>query len=138
MNLDLGALNWVAVVVCFVIGQIYLTMWFTIIFGEAWAKVYDPTKAKAEHTKEIPGFTYGIGAICTFLLILGLAILQLNLGISSISGGFSFGAFISVFFVLATTIPGYAFLRRWNALWLAVSSQVSLIFILSVVLAVWK
>ena len=131
-------INWLAVVVCFIIGQVYLTLWFSAFFGNSWAKAYDPAKTKAEHTKEIPGYTYAIGATCTFVLVLGMALLQAAMGVKGLAAGLGLGAFISLFFVVATTIPGYVFLRRWNALALAVGSQVSLILIVSVILALWK
>ena len=117
--------------------QIYLTLWFSVFFGSKWAKAYRPGTSKAEHTKEIPGYTYAIGALCTFVLVLGIAIVQSSLEIESWSAGLELAAFISVAIILSTTVPGYAFLKRWNALWLAVTSQVSLVFILSVILALW-
>ena len=138
MNIEFGLINWAAVGVCFVIGQVYLTLWFSVFFGTPWAKAYDPSKSKSDHIKEIPGYTYGIGAACTFLLVMGIAILQLSLSITTLNGALEIAGFISLNFILATTIPGYAFLKRWNALLLAVSSQVSLIFILSVILALWQ
>jgi hypothetical protein len=137
MNIELGQINWLSVVVCFIIGQIYLTLWFSVFFGTPWARAYDPTKSKAEHTKEIPGYTYGIGALCMFILVLGIAMLQSALEIKTVGDALGVAAFISASFVLTTTIPGYAFLKRWNALILAVGSQVTLIFILSVILALW-
>lgn len=137
MNINFSQVDWLAIVVCFVIGQIYLTLWFTLFFGEAWAKAYDPAKSKAEHTKEVPGYTYGIGALCTFLLVIGLAILQIVLAVTSVSGAIMLAVFVSLTLVLATMIPGYAFLRRLNALVLAAGSQVTLIFILSIILVLW-
>lgn len=137
MNLNFDLINWAAVAVCFVVGQAYLTLWFLVIFGEPWAKAYHPDKTKAEHGKEIPGYTYGIGAICMITLILGIALLQTALQITSLGSGLSLAAFVSLTFVLATTVPGYAFLRRWNALAMAVGSQITLIFILSAILAMW-
>jgi len=84
MNISFGQINWIAVVACFVVAQIYLTLWFSVFFGNAWAKAYHPEKTKADHTKEIPGFTYAVGAICTFLLVLGLALFQSMLGVNDL------------------------------------------------------
>ena len=138
MNFDFEQINWIAIGVCFVIGQVYLTIWFTALFGEPWARAYAPGKTKAEHTKEIPGWTYAIGAVAMILLVIGLALLQNGLGVSGVGGGLGLALFVSLTLVLTTMVPGYAFLKRWNALVLAAGSQVTLIFILSVVLAVWK
>ena len=57
MSFEFSQVNWLSVFVCFVIGQVFLTLWFTVLFGEPWAKAYNPSMSKAEHTKEVPGFT---------------------------------------------------------------------------------
>ena len=137
MSFEFSQVNWLSVFVCFVVGQVFLTLWFTVMFGEPWAKAYSPSMTKAEHTKEVPGFTYGIGALCVILLVLGLELLQLNLGVSSLSSGLSLGIFIAIFMVLSTMIPGYIFLKRYNALILAAGSQFVAICIISSVLGAW-
>jgi len=138
MNIDFTLINWFAVVVCFVVGQVFLTLWFSVLFGAPWAQAYSPGKSKTEHTKEIPGATLGIGAVCTFILVTGIAVLQVALAIKTLHAALGVAAFISLTFVLATTIPGYAFLKRWNALVLAVGSQISFIFIASTILVLWQ
>ncbi len=137
MNFDFGQINWIAVFVCFVVGQVYLTLWFTVFFGDAWAQAYQPGKTKAEHTKEVPGFTYAIGAACTLLMVIGLALLQTLAGVQGVIGGISVGLFVGICFVGATMIPGYAFLRRWPALILAAGSQISIVIIISLILSLW-
>ncbi len=61
MNIEFGLINWLAVVVCFIVGQVYLTLWFSVFFGTSWARAYDHTKSKTEHTKEIPAILMGLG-----------------------------------------------------------------------------
>ncbi len=137
MQLDFSAINWLSIVVCFVVGQIFLTLWFSVFFGEPWAKAYDPAKNKKEHTKEIPGYTYAFGAVCTFLLTLGLELFQIAFGVDDLGSGLQLGVIISVFFIIATMLPGYAFLRRWNALRLSLGSQVFVTLIISAILGAW-
>lgn len=137
MDLNFGAINWLAVGASVVIGQIFLTVWFTALFGKPWAKEYGVNDAK-QHTKEIPSYTYGIGLICTFLLTLGIALLQSTLSIETLGEGISLGLFIAIFFCIATMLPGYAFLKRWNAFFLAVGSQTVVILIISTILAIWR
>ncbi len=136
MDLNFASLNWLAILVCVIVGQVFLTIWFVVLFGEPWAKAYGVAD-KRQHTKEIPGYTYGIGLACMVLLSLGLAIMQQNLGIQTVSGGLILGLFTAVHFCLATALPGYAFLKRWRAFFLAIGSQTVLILILSLILAVW-
>lgn len=136
MIFDFAGLNWLAVLACVVLGQVVLTVWFAVIFSEPWAKAYGAAD-KAQHTAEVPMYTYGIGLACMVLLTLGLAILQKNLGVSGIAGGLSVGIFVAVMFCVATAMPGYAFLRRWSAFVLAIAAQILVILLNSVILAVW-
>jgi len=137
MNFDLVSLNWLAIGVCLVVGQVFLSVWFIVIFGTPWAKEYG-VQDKKQHTKEIPGYTYGIQAFCTLMLILGLAIMQSIIGVESLPEGLLFGLFVAFFYVIATSFPGYIFLKRTNAFLMAIGSQAILILILSSILAVWR
>lgn len=137
MEMNLDGVNWLAIVACVVIGQIFLTVWFLVLFGEPWAKAYGATDKQA-HAKEIPGYTYGVGLVCMILLTLGLAVLQRGLAVASLGDGLMVGLFVSVTFCIATALPGYAFLRRWSAFFLAIGAQIVLIMILSAILAVWQ
>ncbi|MGE0432943.1 MAG: DUF1761 domain-containing protein [Planctomycetota bacterium] len=137
MNIDFGAINWLAIVVCVVVGQIFLTVWFVALFAKPWARAYGVDDAK-QHSKEIPGYTYGIGALCVFLLSLGLAGLQQGLGVKTAVDGLVFGGYAAACLCVATALPGYAFLKRWRAGALAIGSQAALIVILSLILALWK
>lgn len=137
MELNFATINWLAVGASIIVGQIFLTVWFTVLFGTPWAKAYGAVD-KQQHTKEIPGYTYGIGLLCTALLTLGIALLQSTLSIDTLGASISFGLFIAICFCIATMLPGYAFLKRWDAFFLAVGSQVSVILIISIILAIWK
>lgn len=137
MELNFGSMNWIAIIVCVVVAQGFLTLWFLVLFGEPWAKAYGAAD-KAQHAKEIPGYTYAIGAGCALLLTLGLAFLQQALGIADIGSALMLGLFVAVTFSIATAMPGYAFLKRWPAFFIALGSQTVLILILSVILALWK
>lgn len=136
MMMDFGALNWWAILACVVIGQILLTVWFVVIVADPWAKAYG-AKDKAQHTAEVPMYTYGVGLACMIVLAIGLATLRNALNVTGLMGGLSMGLFVSVAFCLATAIPGYAFLRRWSALVLAITPQVIVVLVVSAVLSVW-
>ncbi|QMU59552.1 MAG: DUF1761 family protein [Boseongicola sp.] len=137
MELDFGGLNWLAVLVCVVVGQIFLTVWFAVIFADPWAKAYGAAD-KTQHTAEVPAYTYGIGLGCMILLVVGLALVQRAVGVVGVGAGLGFGVVVAVCFAAATALPGYAFLKRYEAAKLAIGSQVVLIVILSVILAVWQ
>lgn len=135
MVLDLAGINWLAVLVCIIVGQIVLTVWFAVVFADPWARAYGVADKK-QHTAEVPMYTYGIGLACTIALTMGLAILQKNLGVTTLGGGLSSGIFVALMFCVATALPGYAFLRRWSAFVLAIAAQVVVILIVSVILSV--
>ena len=136
MEMNLGSVNWLAILLCVVVGQVFLTVWFAAIFAEPWAKAYGAVDKK-QHTAEIPAYTYAIGAVCVALLSVGLAILQAGLGVHGVAGGALVGVFVALSFCIPTALPGYAFLKRWSAFFLAIGSQSLLIVILSIILAAW-
>lgn len=138
MAIDFGAVNWLAVLACVVVGQILLTIWFIPLFGEAWAKAYGgPNMTREQHTAEVPGYTYAIGAGCVFVLSVGVSLLQAGLGVSTVGGALQLALFLSVFVFVAMAMPGYAFLRRWNAFFIGAGSQVVLIVAVSLILAMF-
>lgn len=136
MTFDFTALNWKAILLCVVLGQMILTVWFAVLVAEPWAKVYGAAD-KAQHAAEIPMYTYGVGLICMFALAIGLALLRQALGVAGISGGFTMGLFVSLAFCLATAVPGYAFLGMWTGLALAIAPQMIVILVHSTVLSTW-
>ena len=137
MEFSFSSINWLTVLTCVIFGQAFLSFWFIALFGTPWAKEYGVSNKK-QHTKEIPGYTYGIQALCTVLLTLGIANLQGLLSIQSLGAGIQIGLYIALFFSLATALPGYVFLKRWNAFFLAMGSQAVVIVVISVILALWK
>ncbi len=137
MEMNFSTVNWFAILACVIIGQIFLTIWFVVIFGTPWAKEYG-VENKQQHAKEIPGYTYAVQIFSTALLIIGIALLQNTLEIDSVDDGLLLGICIAIFFAITTALPGYAFLKRWNAFLMAMGSQIILILIVSIILAVWS
>lgn len=135
-EVNFSELNWLAIIVSIIAGQIISTIWFVVLFGDPWAKEYG-VENKQAHTKAIPPYTYAVGLVCTALLVLSIAILQNALGISSVGSAIGLGLFIAVGLAAATSLPGYAFLQRWSAFALAIGSQVAMILGISVILALW-
>ena len=139
MKLGLDQINWLAVVACVVAGQVVLTIWFVALFGEAWAKAYGGEEmTKAQHTKEVPGYTYAIGALCVFLLSVGVSLLQTAFQVQGVAGALQLALFLSIAVFVPMAMPAYAFLKRWRAFLIGAGSQVVLVSIVSVILALWK
>lgn len=136
MEIEFAALNWWGVLVGVIAGQVVSTIWFVVLFGEPWAREYGAS-SKQEHTKEVPPYTYGVGLLCTVLLVLSLALLQKALAITTVAGALHLGIFVSVGFCIATGVPGQAFLRRWRVALIAYGSQTAMILVISTVLALF-
>lgn len=131
--------NWLAVLVCVVAGQIVLTVWFVVVFADAWAKAYGgQAMTKAQHTKEIPGYTYAIGAFCVLALSVGISLLQSALEIETVGGALALAGVLSLMIFVPMALPAYAFLKRWSAFAIGAGSQLVLIFVLSLILVLWK
>lgn len=137
MDLNLTSISWASVAASFVAGQIFLTLYFTVVFGKPWAEAYEPGKTPAEHTEDVPKYTYGVAAACTLLLAVTVAVLQAALKTSSLGEALLLGLVISVGIVAASMLPGYAFLKKWDACALAAGSQVALTLLVSTIVGAW-
>lgn len=137
MDLHLSELNWPAVVASIVAGQVISTLWFTVLFGDPWAKEYGAAD-KAQHTKEIPPWTYGLQALCTVFLVLGIAILQRAFGVDSAGDAVLSALFVAIPFAAATILPGQIFLKRYRVAAIAIGSQVAMIVGISLILGLWR
>lgn len=135
MELDFSALNWVAILVAVIAGQVVSTVWFVVLFGDPWARAYG-AKDKKQHTSEVPGYTYAVGLLCTAALVLTIALLQAALSVSDVGAALKLGVVLALGLCIATLVPGQAFLRRWSVAALAGGSQVAMILVISVILVV--
>lgn len=139
MAVDLGSINWLAILACIVTGQILLSIWFIPLFGEAWAKEYGGEgTTRQQHTAEVPPYTYLIGAVCVMLLSIAVSVLQTALGVENIGGALQLAFFLATMVFIAMAMPAYAFLRRWTAFLLGAGSQVVVIFAVSIILVLWR
>lgn len=137
MDLHLSEINWMAVVASVIAGQVISTVWFVVLFGDPWAKEYG-VQTKQEHTKAVPGYTYGVQLLCTVVLVLCLAVFQRMIGVDSLVGALGSGVFVALGFCVATGLPGQAFLARWRVAGIALGSQVAMILGISLILGVWR
>ncbi len=137
MALSFQSLNWLAIIASVIAAQAISTIWFTALFGNAWAAEYGATD-KQQHTKAIPGYVYGVGLVCTTILVLSIAILQRALSVDSVGSAIGLGLFIAIGLCAATGLPGQAFLQRWRVFAIAYGSQTVMILTISIILAIWR
>lgn len=139
MELGLGQINWVAILACVVAGQIWLTLWFVGFFGEPWARAYGGEgMTRAQHTAEVPMYTYGIGALCVAALSIGISLLQTAFRVEGVLGALQLAAIVVIFVFVPMAMPAYAFLRRWSAFAIGAGSQITLVAILSCIVALLR
>ncbi len=137
MSFNFSEINWLAVVASIVAGQVISTVWFVVLFGEPWAREYGAADRKA-HTAEIPGYTYGVQALCTAVLVVSLAFLQQWLKIDSIGPALQLGVFVSIGFVVVNSVPGQAFLKRWRVAAITAGCQSVMVLGISAILGLWR
>ena len=137
MELTLSGINWLAVALSVIAGQVISAVWFVALFGEPWAKEYG-ARSKRQHTKEVPGYTYAVQALCTIAMVLSVAVLQRSLGVASVGDALKLGLFVAAGFCVATGLPGQAFLKRWRVAAIAYGSQVAMIIGVSLILGLWR
>lgn len=137
MIFDFASFNWLAIIASIVLGQVISTIWFVVLFGEPWAKEYG-VASKQAHTQEIPGYTYGVGLLCTVVLVLSIAALQQMLVIESVRGALGVGLWVAIGLCVATGLPGQAFLKRWRAFLIAYGCQCAMILAISIMLVMWR
>jgi len=137
MILDFGALNWLAILLSIVVGQVISTLWFTVLFGEPWAQAYGAV-SKQQHTKEIPPYTYAVAILSTALITISIALLQQALSIGTVSNGFLLGLVLAVGICSASILPGQAFLKRFPVFLITAGVQSVMILVISIILALWR
>ncbi len=133
MHFNFGSLSPAAVFSGFVVGQIVSTLWFTVLFGDRWARCYG-VPSRQLHTKEVPGYTYGVQAACTVAQSVSLALLQDWLDVRSTSDALTMGAFVAAGFCATNLVPGNGFLGKWEVAKLTVGCQATMIVAMSVAL----
>ena len=137
MELSLSGINWLAVGVSIVAGQIISTVWFVVLFAQPWAREYGAENAK-QHTKEIPGYTYAVQIACTATMVVALAVLHRAVGVRSIGDAVALGLLVAIGFCIATGVPGQAFLKRWRVAAIAFGCQATMLVAVSVILGAWR
>lgn len=137
MSLDFGSLNWFAILLSIVVGQVISTVWFTALFGDPWARAYG-AESKEQHTKEVPMYTYAVGLLSTAVLTISIALLQRAMSISTIGGALLLGIVLAIGICCATMLPGQAFLKRYSVFLIAAGSQSAMLLVISIILALWQ
>lgn len=103
----LKGVNWIAVVVAFVLLEALGFLWYGPLFGARWmAELGTPPDPKSEQ------FALGLGAIVTIIIVLGLAWLMRRLGAASLQAGLTAALAAWFFFDFTTMALDYLFMGQ--------------------------
>jgi hypothetical protein len=94
-------INWIAVIVATLAAFILGGLWFTVIFGKAYAKALG--KEDSPQEKPAPIFILG-PLVCTIVSTITSAMLIDSLHIQSISDALTFGSLVGIGYLASTTV----------------------------------
>ncbi len=139
-TIDLGSLNYLAIVVGVVINQAIGMAWYTIL-GRYWMAETGLTHEDMESMKGTPRqwYPYVIAIASAFVFVLGLAVLIQALGAEGPIDGLVVGLLAAVAFILSTSAMNYAFEGRSLCLYgINNGYHVLALAVIGVVLGAWQ
>ncbi len=139
-TIDLGSLNYLAIVVGVVINQAIGMAWYTIL-SRHWMAETGLTHEDMESMKGTPRqwYPYVIAIASAFVFVLGLAVLIQALGAEGPIDGLLVGLLAAVAFILSTSAMNYAFEGRSLCLYGINNGYHVLAFaVIGVVLGAWQ
>ena len=107
-TINIGELNWLAIIVAAVATFMLGGMWYTALFGNAWKKAHGYSEEMCKQmqaSKPAPVF-FGTMIVCYFIIALGVAMLSQLAGVTSAGGGISLG-FVLWFVVAAVGLTNH-------------------------------
>ena len=138
--MDLGSLNWWAIIVAIVFNQVLGAAWYSTL-AKPWMAEVGLTGEDMEAMKGTPRqwYPYVLAIVLAFVFTLALALLGQGLEVDSFGEGLGLGVLAAVGFVLTSNGINYAFEGRSLRL-LAINTGYPLISysVIGVLLALWR
>lgn len=138
--MDLGALNWWAVIVGVLFNQVLGATWYGTL-AKPWMAEVGLTDDDMEAMKGTPRqwYPYVVALVLAFVFTLGLALLAQGLGVDSFGEGLGLGLLAAVGFVLTSHGVNYTFEGRSLRLF-AINAGYPLVSycVIGVLLALWR
>lgn len=135
----LFAVNWLAVLVAGVAGFMLGALWYALLFGNTWARVYGLTREQIAEMSKNPGPTYGGLFACNLLFALGTAVLINATGAVGVQGGLMAAGLVAFLILLpltlATQIGSARSLRGFLIDW---GLQACALLLAGVILGAWR
>lgn len=84
-------INWLAVLVAGIASFVLGGVWYGVIFGKAWARIYAYTPEQIAQMQKSQGPTMGVLAACDLAFAVGLGVVGSIAGVTSLAGGLMLG-----------------------------------------------
>jgi len=113
MDIDLGELNYLAVVAGIIINMALGALWYSpILFANPWMAATGITKEYIDEHKDQAMKGYAVSIVATIVLVMGLAIMVQVSDAKDLAEGLAVGAIAGVGFIATTQAANYAFENR--------------------------
>lgn len=136
--MDLGSINWLAVVVCVVVSMISGSLWYNPkTFFPAWWKVVGA--GREQPGMENMGMTWALTMLSSFVQAVGMAFMLNALGSVTASSGAMFGFMFWLGFVAPTNLVNKLFAGHGLKIWaIEVGNHLVNFVLFGAILAAWR
>jgi hypothetical protein len=113
MDIDLGDLNYLAVVAGIIINMALGALWYSpILFANSWMAATGITKEYIDEHKDQAMKGYAVSIVASIVFVLGLAVMVQVSGAADLAEGLAIGLIAGVGFVATTQGANYTFENR--------------------------
>ena len=141
MNIDLGAVNWLAVIVSGVAAFVLGGLWYSVLFGKLWIRAYGWSDEKAAEMKAKMSPAKFLGGMILSYTVLA-AIVAILIGVvkpNGAAGGATFGAILWAGPAAAITYTGHlAADRRFAGYVIDAAFQLVALLTQGAILGAWR
>jgi hypothetical protein len=106
----LKGVNWISVIIAFVLLEVIGYLWYGMIFSKAWVAEMNAIGLKPDMSASAQTTSLAIGAVLILVQVLGLSWLSRKLGATTLAAGASGALAAYVFFALPTQGMEYAYM----------------------------
>ncbi len=139
MTIDLGAVNYIAVIVGAVINMVLGALWYSpVLWAKPWMAANNVTEAQIR-ARGSANVGYAVAAVASFLISWALAVLVVATGADSPLDGLGLGLLAGLGFIMTSAAANYMFEARPLKLYL-INAGYSLVGfpIIGILLGSWR
>jgi hypothetical protein len=127
----LKGVNWIAVLIAFVLLEVLGYLWYGLVFSSAWLAEMNAIGLKPDVSSAAQTKSIAEGAVLIIVQVIGLAWLLRRLGTSGLQAGLSAGLAAWFFFGLTTQGMEYAYMGFTPKLMAINCGQLALAYLLA-------